>query len=367
MNAGLSQPARYGPGGHAPIGDRASPLPGGSGPARVLGPVAMSTPPPTAETDPPREPAAGAAAVPQGPVRRALTAAWHCAPLLFVLPPLMWSGNFLIGRGLSDSLPPIALAFWRWSVAGLIVLPFAWPGLRRHARLIARHWKFLALAGAANVAGYNALIYVALESTPVLNVSLVNSSLPAMIALVALVVAGERLAWRRLVGIAVSMVGVTVILVRGDLARLAELRLTLADFWVLWAVANYALYSVLLRWKPAELGIAPFLFCLIVPGVLTLLPFFAWEYAGGARMPLTWPAAGAVLYTALFASLAATVFWNRTVALIGATRTGLGVHLMPAFTGLGGWLLLGEAVSAFHLVGLAVIALGLTLTLKGRV
>lgn len=304
---------------------------------------------------------------PPGPFRRALSAAWNFAPLLFVLPPLMWSGNFLIGRGLSDSLPPIALAFWRWLAAGLIVLPFAWPGLRRHARLIARHWKFLALAGAANVAGYNALIYVALEATPVLNVSLVNSSLPAMIALVALAIAGERLAWRRLFGIAVSMAGVAVILVRGDLGRLAELRLTLADFWVLWAVANYALYSVMLRWKPPELGIAPFLFCLIVPGVLTLLPFFAWEYAGGARMPVTWPALGAILYTAIFASLAATVFWNRTVALIGATRTGLAVHLMPAFTGIGGWLLLGEAVSAFHLVGLAIIAAGLTLTLKGRV
>lgn len=292
--------------------------------------------------------------------------AWSCAPLLFVLPPLMWSGNFLIGRGLSDTLPPIALAFWRWLAAGLIVLPFAWRGLIAHRASIARHWRFLALAGAANVAGYNALIYLALEATPVLNVSLVNSSLPAMIALVALAVAGERLAPIRLLGIAVSMAGVALILVRGDLGRLATLRFTLADLWVLWAVANYALYSVMLRWKPAELGIAPFLFCLIVPGVATLFPFFLWEYAGGARMPIDGRSVAAVLYTAVFASLAATVFWNRTVALIGATRTGLAVHLMPAFTGVGGWWLLGEPISAFHLLGLAIIAVGLTLTLRGR-
>ena len=285
---------------------------------------------------------------------------WATPALVFLVPPVMWSGNILLARGLNDVLPPVGLAFWRWALALAILSPFALRARPGQIRLLIGHWPLVLACGAFGIAGYNVLVYVALQSVPAINVTVVNSAIPVLIPLFAFLIAGERPAGRQLAGIALSMVGVLWIVARGRPAALIELSISSGDLWVLASIVNWAIYTVILRYRPAGIDMLVFLVASIVAGLLALAPFWIWEMARGVIMPVTAQSVGAVAYVALFASIASFLCWGRSIALIGSTATGLSIHLIPVIVGAMGYLLLDEPVQAFHLVGAGFIAAGLT-------
>lgn len=285
---------------------------------------------------------------------------WRAPWLLLVLPPLFWSGNFVIGRAMNEALPPVGLAFWRWVAAFLILLPFVARPLWRSRRAVCAHWRLLLALGALGMAGYNTFVYLALQTVPTANAAVMNSIVPVLIPFVAWAVARERVNAAQVTGIALSLAGALWIVAQGDLATLGTLAVRPGDLWMLLAVVDWALYSVLLRYKPAELAPAVFMAVMVLFGIAVLAPFWLWERASGATMPATPGAVASVLYIALFASVLAFIFWNRAVALLGATASGLSIHLMPVFATLLAFLVLGEPVRGFHLVGAALIVVGLT-------
>ncbi|WP_374303925.1 DMT family transporter [Ferrovibrio sp.] len=290
-----------------------------------------------------------------------LGAIWNRPVLLLWLPPAFWAGNLVIGRAISQTMPPVSLAVGRWLVAILVLAPFVAGAAWRQRVLLWRHRWLVLLCGGFGVAGYNALAYVALKSSPAANVAFLNSTLPLMIPLAAALISREAVAPRIISAIAISFAGVAWIVSAGDWSVLQELRLASSDLLVLLAVLNYALYSVLLRRRPAGLQPLVFLAATIIAGLLVLLPFWVWEMASGAKLPSDPAAIGAVLYIGVFASLLAFILWNHCVARLGATVTGISFHLVAIFTAMLAWLLLGEPIQAYHVAGMILILTGFAL------
>jgi drug/metabolite transporter (DMT)-like permease len=286
---------------------------------------------------------------------------WHTRGLLLPLPPLFWAGNLLIGRAFAGSLPPFALTWWRWSVAFAVLLPFVWRGLLRHRRALLARWWVVATCGASGFAGYPALNYIALHTTPATTAAMLNSTLPLMVPVFAWAIAGDRPSPRVCAAIAISLAGVLVIVSRGDPAVIASLRIGTGELLVLAAVACYALYSVLLRFAPRDVPPLVFLAATFLPAVALVTPFWAWEVAQGRTLPLEPYAVASVLFIALFASLAANLFWNRSVATVGPIITGASFHLVAIYSSVVAFLLLGERVQGFHLAGIALILAGFSL------
>ena len=286
--------------------------------------------------------------------------------LLLAFSALFWGGNFVLGRAVHESIPPISLNFWRWVIAALALMPWAAVEAFRHRRSLLRHWRLLLLLATTGVAGFNSFVYLALQSTSAVNAALLAACIPIAIPAIAFLVGGDRLSFHQGVGIAVSAVGVAVLIAKGDASVLANLQLTPGDLWMLVAVGSWAVYSVLVRRCPPGAPGTALLLTLALIGLLILLPFFAWELS--VRGPVA-PSAvniASILYVGLFASVAAYWCWNRGVARVGPSRAGLFIHLVPVFSATLAVVLLGETIRAYHLAGAAFVAVGLILATRER-
>jgi drug/metabolite transporter (DMT)-like permease len=283
---------------------------------------------------------------------------WRSPYLLLCLAPLFWSGNFIVGRAVHGVVPPVALAFWRWTGGLALVLPIAWPYLRRDLPTLLRHWRVLLLLSAFGIAAFNTLVYLGLQSTTAINALLLQSAMPLIILLCSYLLFRERPRKMQLVGVLVSLVGVVAIASRGSLAVLLGVGFNIGDAWILAAVVSYALYSTLLRARP-PVHAASFLAASFALGALMLLPFLVWEERSGAVMPLGFTSLLAVGYVALFPGFLAYLCYNRGTELIGANRAGQFMHLMPVFGSALAIAFLGEVFQAYHALGIGLIALGI--------
>ena len=283
---------------------------------------------------------------------------------LLALANLLWSGNWVAGRALREAFDPVALNFWRWAIAALVLAPFALRSLRGRWALLRRHAGILLLLSLCGVAAFHSLVYLGLRSTTVVNAVLLNSSIPLFILLCSWVIERERAAPRQVAGMLLSLAGILVILSRGEPATLRQLEFHAGDAWILLAMPIWGIYSVLLKRRPAGLGGLEFLFVLSVAGVLMLAPAAALL---ALHAPPRWPdpaAAAGVAYMGLGASLLAYICWNRGVAAVGANTAGFSVHLLPAFGTVLAILFLGESFAGFHAAGIAIILAGVLLATR---
>lgn len=281
--------------------------------------------------------------------------------LLLILTTLFWSGNFVLGRAVRQLVPPIALSFWRWAIALLILLPFTWSGLREQWPILRRHWQSLTVLGILGVANFNTFVYIGLQSTTATNAVLLISTAPVMIVALSFVLLRMPVNRWQILGITLSLLGVVVIVSKGAPQTLLAQRLNSGDLWIVAAILSWALYSVCLKWRPDGLGPLTFLAATIVIGVLVIFPLYGWDLSQGVTLEINAVTLASILYVAVFPSILAYIFWNRAVADLGANRSGQFLHLMPAFGTILSFLLLGERLYTFHVLGIALIALGIFL------
>lgn len=279
---------------------------------------------------------------------------------------LCWSGNALIGRAFHDSIPPLSLSFWRWSLATTLLLPFVARGIWTHrANLLAASWRLPVIAG-LGIATYNSLLYTAAQSTEAINLTLVNTCLPLATVIGAGFLLGEWPARRAWFGMAVAAGGLLYLISRGSWQTFASLSFQRGDLVMLLAVLAWALYTLLLRRWAAYLTVPPLVLLgvLMLLGLPLILPFYLLELSRVGGFDVTPSNLAAIGYTAVFASLVAYVGWNHGVKIVGAGRAAMVMYLMPVFTALLGWLLLGEALRTFHWIGGALIFAGLLLATR---
>jgi drug/metabolite transporter (DMT)-like permease len=291
---------------------------------------------------------------------------WRRPYALLLLPPLFWAGNLLIGRAYASELPPFGMAFWRWIIASACVLPFVWRELLVNRREVLAHWPVIVACAASGYAGYPVLNYIALHTTPAATAAMLNSTLPLMVPLLAWMVTGERPSLRTLGGIALSFVGVGWIVSRGDWSVLVSFTVGRGELLMLMAVAGFALYSVLLRYRPRRISDMAFLAAMTMTTSILLLPLWIGEQATGRSIPFEPYAIVALLFIGIFASLVANALWNRCVATLGSTLTGASFHLMAVYASILAFVLLGEPVKDFHLVGIGLILAGFALAIVPR-
>lgn len=279
---------------------------------------------------------------------------------------LCWSGNALVGRAFHDSIPPLSLSFWRWVLATSLLLPFVAKGIWTHrATLRAAGWRLPVLA-AMGIASYNSLLYTAAQSTEAINLTLVNTCLPLATFIGAGFLLGEWPLRRAWFGMAVAAGGLLYLISRGSWQTFASLSFQRGDLIMLLAVLAWALYTLLLRRWARHLLVPPLVLLgvLMLLGLPLILPFYLLELGRVGGFALTPSNLAAISYTAVFASLVAYVGWNHGVKIVGAGRAAMVMYLMPVFTALLGWVLLGEALRTFHWIGGALIFAGLLLAMR---
>ena len=285
---------------------------------------------------------------------------WNSAWGLLVTANLFWAGNIVLARGLAGHVPPIALAYWRWTGAFVVAVGFAWPRLKADLPVLSRHWKMMLTLSATGIASYNTMSYIGLTSTTALNVLLLQSATPLIIIVWAYLLFRETPTARQTLGVLVSLAGVGVIAAHGSLEVLAHLQLNRGDVWVLAALTIYGLYCVALRKRPAVHPLS-FLVAAMGIGSLMMLPFMLWELAAGARIEGGLPSYLGIAYTAVLPSFVAYLFFNRGVELAGSGPAGQSMHLMPLFGSVLAVVFLNEQFQLYHAAGFALIAFGILL------
>lgn len=286
--------------------------------------------------------------------------------LLLVLAVLFWAGNFVLGRAVREAVPPVALAFWRWTLAGLLVAPFGARSLWRDRSLVRAHLPAVLLLSLIGIATFNTLVYLGLHTTTALNAFLLQALMPVFIVLIGRIVFRDRVVPLQGAGIVLSLVGAIVVVVHGDLGQLLGLQLEPGDALVLIAVISYAGYSAFLRSRPPLEPMA-FLLLIFALGSAMLLPFYLWESLSGHPVRLTLTALASFAYVGVFPSILSYLAFNRGVELLGAARAGLFMHLLPLFGAVLSVLLLGERLHPYHGLGAVFIVGGIVLaTVAGR-
>lgn len=281
---------------------------------------------------------------------------------LAALAMVCWSGNWVVGRAIRTDISPLGLNFWRWAVATLVLLPFAWPQARRDWHIARKHWQLVTALGALGAALFHSMIYIGLRATEAVNALLLNSVGPIIVILIAWAMFRDTITRRQVVGISISFLGAIILVSRGEAAALATLRFNSGDLWVLAALIVWGVYSNLLKRRPAQLGGLSLLLYISVVGVAPMLPVYFWELAAGGRLTLNAATFASIAYTGVFASVVGFLCFNAAVARIGPVVTSFFLHLMPVFGGVMAIVFLGESLHLYHLMGFAIVLCGIYLS-----
>ncbi|TGN38939.1 DMT family transporter [Marinobacter confluentis] len=284
-----------------------------------------------------------------------------------VLTPLFWAGNAVLAKGVVDQIPPMSMSFWRWIIALAILLPFGLPGVLRQKAVIRQHWLSILALATFSVGAFNSLLYLAAVTTSAINIALINATIPIMVALLAWLLLGDRTRPLQALGIGLAIVGIATVVARGDLSVLTGLQAQPGDLIMVLAVSSWGLFSVLLRRQAVPLPPLTFLTVQIATGALVILPFYLVDVmfiSGGFELTRT--TAIPMMYFAIFPGILAYAFWNHGVHRIGPSKAAIFMYLTPVFASLLAGIFLGERLGPSHLVGGALILVGLVLATRSR-
>ena len=277
--------------------------------------------------------------------------------VLLSITALCWAGNAIVGKLAAGHIPPVTLAFLRWFLAFLIILPMAWKHLQRDWQAIRASLGTMVFLSLTGIAIFNALQYWALEHTQALNTLLLQSAGPLFVASWSLILFGVRLTLAQTLGIAVSLTGVLVILLHGDLSAITAIDFNRGDLIFTVALVVFGLYLVMSVKRPAihDLSFGAFTFgC----GSAWLIPPLILELLWRPTMQFNIPNLLSVFYVAVFPSAIAYLCFNRGVHLIGANRAAPFFHVVPVFGSVMALVFLGERPQVFHFIGFALVLTG---------
>jgi len=287
---------------------------------------------------------------------------WAVA-LIFITPAL-WSANYLVGRMAPGVIAPHMLALLRWSLAGLVLLAFAWPELlTKRSSLLKNAWHYLVF-GALGMWICGAWVYIGARSTSATNIALIYALSPVFIALVSSFWLRERLGFVQWLGIALAFVGLVHVVIKGQWSALGQVQLVAGDLWILGATVSWTLYSIFLKRWPTDFSPISRLVLIIVGGVLVLLPLTALEAMSGLPMTQTlWGLKTLALVVAagLIPGAGAYLAYATLQKALGAARASLTLYLGPLYAAVIAFVALGEQILSYHALGAAVILPGIYL------
>lgn len=290
---------------------------------------------------------------------------WAVA-LLFITPAL-WSVNYLVGRMAPGVIAPHMLALVRWSLAGLVLLAFAWPELLAKRRLLFKSaWHYLVL-GALGMWICGAWVYIGARSTSATHIALIYALSPVFIALISTFWLRERMGLLQWLGIALAFVGLVHVVIQGQWLALAQVKLVVGDLWILGATVSWTLYSIFQKRWPTDFSPLARLVLIITGGLLVLLPLTAIEAASGLPMTQTfwgWKTLVLAVAAGLIPGAGAYLAYATLQKTLGAARAGLTLYLSPLYAAAVAALVLGEPIEWYHAIGAAAILPGIFLAAR---
>ncbi len=287
------------------------------------------------------------------------------AYIFLLFTTLFWSGNFIVGKVASlYEIPPFTLNFYRWLFAWAILMPFTFKEIIEKKRYILDNIKLITVLGITSITFFNSIVYYSLNFTHVISGVLMISVIPVMIIFFSWVFKIEKTNIYQINGVIFSLLGVAVIITKAELNILLDLDFNKGDLWMVVAMFSWAIYSVLLKKKKHKLSQISLLEVIITMGLIFLLPIYFIEMKMGYHVILNTPFVLTLTYVVLFPGLISFLFWIKGIALIGANRSGIFLHLMPIFSVLMAIIIFKEKFMFFHFMGALLILIGILLSNK---
>ena len=278
------------------------------------------------------------------------------AYVFLVLCTLFWAGNFIVGKVATlFEIPPFTLNFYRWLIAFLILFPFTYKKIFEGLEEIKNKIIPLSIMGFTSITIFNSIVYYSLNFTQVLNGVLMISTIPVLIIFFSSCFTSERIKFTQIIGVSTSLFGVLIIITKLEFNKLLNLNLNKGDLWILVAMISWATYSIMVKEKNINLSPFALLETLIFIGLLFLIPFYLYELYNAKYLNINVPVILTIGYVVLFAGIGAYIFWIGAIQLIGPSRSGIFLHLMPIFSSLMAIFLLGERLAIFHILGASFI------------
>ena len=284
---------------------------------------------------------------------------------MLVLATLFWAGNFIVGKAaFVEDIPPMSLVFFRWSLVWLILLPFTYKEIIKFKEVILKNLPLLFFLALTSVGLFNSFTYLALVHTQVINASLFNTAIPAIIILLCFIFKIEKTNRFQIMGLILSVLGILSIITKLDFNILLSLNFNKGDIIMIGGVITWGLYSSFLKKKKFTLPLLTLVHILCTFGLLFILPQFLFEISQGKIIKFDINLSYILIYLALFPSIGSYYCWAGAVSIIGANRAGIFLSLIPLFSTILAMFFFNENFYFFHFIGSVLIVLGLILSNK---
>jgi drug/metabolite transporter (DMT)-like permease len=284
--------------------------------------------------------------------------------LLISLCALFWASNFIAAKILGSTIPPITLTLLRWLAVFILLTPVTAVWIYKNINQIKRHAFYLIAMGLLSITLFNSLLYIGIQDIQANKSAILQSTTPIVILLLCGFALKENITPRQWLGVTVSFLGVVALIVNGDISQLGQMTFAKGDLFILASVLCWAIYSIALRWRPAEIEEIAFINVMAFVGIVGLAPLTFFELQTVAMPTLNATDVLVIIYIAVFPSILAVLFWNKAVIKIGASNAGLFTHAIPIFTFALSAFFLGENVRSYHVIGLVLILTGVFFALQ---
>jgi drug/metabolite transporter (DMT)-like permease len=287
------------------------------------------------------------------------------AYIMLVCASLFWAGNFIVGKyAFLTDIPPLSLVFYRWTLVWFILLPFTYKEIIKYKDIIFHNLPLLFLLGFTSVGLFNSFTYLALIHTQVINASLFNAAIPAIIILLCFLFKVEKTNKFQILGLIISVLGIIAIITKLKVDILLSLNFNKGDLIMVGGVLTWGIYSTLLKRKKFTLPLLTLVHVICTLGLISVLPQFLYEYTNGQVIKFDINLIYTLIFLALFPSIGSYYCWAGAVSIVGANRAGISLSLIPLFSTIFAIAIYDEKFQLFHLIGAILIILGLFLSNK---
>ena len=274
------------------------------------------------------------------------------------------ASNLIVARGGVEYVPPISLAFWRWAVVVLILLPFTYLPLINNFNIIKKEFKKLFFLGAMGCGVCGAFPFLAGETTTVTNMGIIYTSSPIFIILISAIFFNEKINFMKIIGLISCLIGVFAIIIKGDLNLLLNLNFTIGDLWMLAAAIGWALYSIYLFYWKSELPIFQRFTLVAFFGAISLLPFYIIEEVVVQRTSFNLQFFLWVVFAAISPGIIAFTLYTQAQKSLGASLTGFTLYVFTIYAAIYGFIFFDEKLETFHYIGTVLVFIGVYLAKK---
>ena len=277
------------------------------------------------------------------------------------------ASNLIVARGGVEFVPPISLAFWRWTLVFLILLPFTYEALKKNYKIIKKEYKKIFFLGATGCGVCGAFPFLAGQTTTVTNMGIIYTSSPIFIILISGIFFNEKINLTKIIGLISCLIGVFAIIIKGDFYLLINLNFTIGDLWMLAAAIGWALYSIYLFYWKTKLEIFQRFTLVAFFGAVSLLPFYVgeeifFEKTVFSREFFIW-----VIFAAISPGIIAFTLYTVAQKKLGASLTGFTLYIFTIYGAIYGYFLFEEKFENYHLIGTVLVFIGVYLAKKKNV